>query len=511
MEKSKVSHEGTRIRGKNCLIGKILVIPWLRVSLLLLGFTISGWCAEVPRVAISVSGSDGERWQSVLTTELGKVAEFQVVERAEFARVLREREELALRGDADGGRPLPPLPVITYYLHFRESSVGNWLVEIVAADRGTLLASGQVKDVWLADAARLAEVTRGLFKNIAGKTFARHTPRVAIIEPTGGLANDQVFILATRLRDALTVSGFIVLDRALTQEIVIGRNEAERGMRDAIPNNSFLGADYFLQLAPADGDHCELRLVNAADGQLVASKDFSGASVSVVNQIQSWLFPLFGTPEKNVQPYLPSVSVEALQPFYRGLKLYDEGKFAEATNEFSRAYMLDRQFREAYEWEARCYDALALTPLGDAMRRYARVFFDYSVSTNSDAPTVSDAVAFLGVSGAAPELCARLSVLTADVLNSLPGQKICLPENPAQICREYDWLTGLSDADGPRWEQAPSFFNRTTISDGRSVVRWFLRDTLNGTLTASAELPLLVKPGEWRGQIEKFLRGWDGT
>ncbi|MDR2462524.1 MAG: hypothetical protein LBD30_01945, partial [Verrucomicrobiales bacterium] len=397
---------------------------------------------QPPRVALSVSGSNAESWQSVLTAELGKLAELQIVERAEYGRVLREREELALRGD--GQRQLPPLAGIAFYLHFREMNNGRWLVELVNAADGRLAGSSEAAAATAGDAARLSAAAQKLLVTAAAKKSAARAARIAVVEPTGKLADDQTFILAARLRDAVTVSGFTVLDRALTQELVIERNEAERGLRDVAPAAALLGADYLLQLAPADGQYCELRLVNTADSHLVAAQMFTFDGPALINKIQPWLFPLLGVPERAAQPYLPSVSVEALQPFYRGLKLYDEGEFARAANEFNRAYMLDRQFKVAYEWEARCYDALTLTPLGDALRRYARVYLDFSVSTNDDAPAVSDAVMFLGVSGGAPELCASLSALAADALVALPELKISLPENLAQVCREHDWLAGIA-------------------------------------------------------------------
>ncbi|MDR2462805.1 MAG: hypothetical protein LBD30_03385, partial [Verrucomicrobiales bacterium] len=69
---------------------------------------------------------------------------------------------------------------------------------------------------------------------------------------------------------------------------------------------------------------------------------------------------------------------------------------------------------------------------------------------------------------------------------------------------------GIADADGQRWEQSPSFFNRATISgrlsvsDRQPVIHWLWRDTLSGEPTASVTLPLSVRPEEWRGQLQKL-------
>jgi len=460
-------------------------------------------------VAVSVTANaDSEQWQSVLTAELSKSSDIQIAERAEYARLLREREEMALKNTSE--RQLAPLPNIAYYLHFRETSENNFLIEAVSAESGKLLASTLVKNGRLDDAAKMAASAQELLKTAASQASAERTSRIAVIEPA---ANEQVFILAARLSDALKGGGFTVLDRALTQEVVVERNEADRGQRDAIPENAFLGADYFLQLVPADGDRCELRLVNVAKNQLVATQTFINDSPEAINGIQKWLFPLLGVPEKNLLPYSPSASVEALQPFYRGLRLFDEGKYIEATEEFTYANVLNGWFREAFEWEARCYDALGLPQLADAVRRY-RLIYVGGKDKNS-APDKSESLAFLGVHGGdTPELRAKLTALAANALAA--RRNVHFSESLAQTCREYDWLVGLANTDGNRWESSPSLFCRTTVSgklvavDGKPVIRWFLRDTLEGPLDASAELVLSANSKDWPEQIEKFFDTWPG-
>ncbi|MDR1190408.1 MAG: hypothetical protein LBK60_01920 [Verrucomicrobiales bacterium] len=472
MKNNGSSHEGTRTRRKNYLIGKIPVPSWLRVSLLLLGFTVSGRSAELPRVAVSVSGSDGERWQSVLTVELSKSSELQIVERQEAERVWRERGQLAWQRVATGDAPPPSLLGINRYLHFREIASGKWLVENIDGASGRLLGSAVADGGGFDAAPVLAAAGRRLLDNAPVSTDADRRPTIAVIE----IPREEAFIFAARLREALTVSGCAVLDRALTQDLAITINESERGMRDVVPNQKFLGVTHTLIVDMLNSGNALLTLINNDDGKLADSKTFTISNDASIDHIQQWLLPLLGKSIKELPPYTPSVEIEALQPFYRGMKLWHERKHAEATSEFTRAYLINRQFREAYGWESSCYELLGFPQLRDAVRRYEKIMLDYAASTNAIASPGVNAIAFLGIGGEPRELAIRLSAIFASAL-AAQERDIILPDSLAQVAREYDWQAGLNDTNNRHWNQTRGFLchkiaNGTlTIKDNQPVIR----------------------------------------
>lgn len=453
----------------------------------------------VPRVAVSVEASEkAAEWQAVVTTHLSQRADLQVVEREELSRILEERARIDL-ASVDGATPPPE--ALDLFLHARQLHGGRWLVEAVEAATGRLRGSATVEAPSFAEAGKLAAAASRLI-SAPPREGNSTLPRVAVID-TG---EESTMLLAARLRAALAGSGFPVLDRALAQTVAIERNDADRGLRDRLPISPFLGADYLVDLQPR-GQGCEVRLLSGAEARLVASETFAFDGASVIDGIQSWLLPNLAGVEKSAEPYLPTVEVEALGPFYRGMGLFDSGRFIEASIEFTRAWMLNRKFGDALEWEARCYDSLGMKPLSDAARRYARIGLLNDGPSGSARSAPADAVAFLGVRGEPHSLTVPLSAIGASVLASDSKLPVRLPENLDRLRREFDWMAGLASTEGPRWEEAPSLFCRfalngvAEVADGELRVAWTLRDAASGQIVSRTSTAIGADPALWRERI----------
>ncbi|EIP98029.1 hypothetical protein OpiT1DRAFT_02479 [Opitutaceae bacterium TAV1] len=561
------------------------------VPLLLLWFSCAaapGVPAAAPRVAVSVSAPEEQAatWQALLTAELSappstpatpspapaETATWQIVERAELARIWQERAR-----DTD----LAALGSVAVYLHFRQVQPDRWILDTVDAAGGRSLGSVAVEGVaGPEDAGKLADKARALLSTAIGRLVAeasRETRgrRIAVVEiepartpsPESGASSSSVtpekrsaeeddatrlFMLASRLRAALAENGVTVLDRALTQEVVIERREAERGLRDAAPSSAFLGVDCWLEIGPAvvpeqarvalragPGPCVETRLVRVRDGTCIGARIIVCPDARLVDAIQVWLLPLLrddaAGAEPPPEPYLPTVEVEALEPFYRGLALYDAGRFIEATSEFTRAWLLNGRFLEAREWETRCYDALGMAPLAASMRRHMEFALVENIPAASAHTHSTGGIMFAGVGRAARDegagrgvggdargkrladaLAVRLSAAAASALSSRPELDIRLPDRLRRLRQEYDWMSGIGKRSGDGWEQAPGLFCRTSLSgridkipdDGGLVVSWILRDTISGGAIAGKTQTLAAN---WQpGDVVRFFEDWPG-
>jgi hypothetical protein len=469
------------------------MIRAVSVFFLVLGLAAAPVRAEDARVAIEVQAPQHAKdWQAALTAALGAKSGVRLVERTELSRILGERETAA---DAP-----PALEGVDVFLHFRNPEPGRWLIEKIDAGTGTATGSVSAEGAGVEAAPALADVAAKLLES-KPETSSEAALRVAVME--SGDQDPRAFILAARLRDALRGARLCVLDRALTQEVVSEKADAERGWRGEVSPSAFLGAEIFVEIE-AHRDDCRFRVLRARDGKLLAGREFPYDGPGVVDRILPWLLSKLGRPAKVTQPYLPSVEIEALEPFYRGLALYDEGRFAEASAEFSRAYLRNDKFRDALLWEARCYDALGLAPVAAGVRRYADIGLVGNGSSGSARTNAAEAVAFLGIDG--NEV---LSALAASAL-CRTDREIRLPASLARLRREYDWLAGISQTEGFRWEQAPSFFCRLALrgtarqTETGITVAWAVRDTITGRTIASRSQALSADPKQWPSEIEKF-------
>lgn len=474
-------------------------------------FVLAQSHAAGPRVAVVV-GSDGKAadWQPLITA--GLLAErpaTELVERGELARVWAERERAALAAKPEAGLAASAVATVDRYLHFRPVGDDRWIVELVDAASGRALGSVSADAGSPDQAGRLAKAAAGLLDAPAPAEKPRAVT-VAVVESAGAAGDAGLFGLAVRLRAALADSGLTVLDRALTQELAVERNDSKRGFRASEAGGDFLGADYLVELSPDD-----IRLVRTADGVVAAARP--RGEHDEVDALQQWLFPLMAGRSFKPVPYLPSVEIEALVPFYRGVALFDAGRFEDATTEFSRAYQLNDRFRDAYEWEARCYEALGMDPLAAAVRRFVAMGLLENLNSASGRVSEGEGLAFLGVDAADERdgaIGRRLSALAASALARRADLRLHIPEQLGRLVREYDWMSGAGPESGRGWEQAPDLFRRMALSgrveqtaEGRGI-RWTKRDVLTGRVVAEKFLALGGESGAWPGLLRDFLKNW---
>ncbi len=471
-------------------------------------FTLVSLAWAGPRVAVSVTADkDAELWQSVLTAGLNQAApDAEIVERTELARLWRERETAALNASA------APAPLnIDRYVHFRQTGGTHWIVTLVDAISSRDLGALSVDAVDPSDADHLARAAAQLLETPAPEVN-EHAGRIAVVENAQS-ADASLFALASRLRTTLSDAGLVVADRALTQELVVEQNDATRGFRAHSPTGELLGLDHWVELTPL-----EARLVRARDGIVIGILTRDTRDPAEVEVIRRWLLPLLGKADEAPASSLPQVETEALEPFYRGLTLYESGQYIEAVSEFTRAYLANDRFIQAYEWEARCYEALEMPQMADAVRRFLNVGQVENMIAASARTETGASIAFAGVTtggdASLAPLAETLSASVASVLVERNDIDLRLPDQLVRLRREYDWMSGGSATSGPRWEQAPSLFSRTAVSarlervGDRVRLSWQLRDLVSNEVRTGPPLTLANDPSTWPEQINTSVNSW---
>lgn len=481
---------------------------------LFLGFPLLFAVAlAAPRVAIVVEApSVASDYQAMLTAELTRLAlDVDLVERAELARAWSEQALATRSTPALGVTPLS----VDRYLHFRQVTMGRWVVDYLDAASGSSLGSLAVTAEKTVAPGQLAPAAIKLLAAPEAKKPRAHSPRVAVIEAGDGAGNAELFGLAAHLRAALIEASFTVLDRSLTQELAVEQNDAARGFRATAPIVGLLGLDYWIALSSV-----EARLVRARDGVVLAVRPREATpSPNEVNLLQRWARPwLDGSPSSQdlVVDYRPQVETEALVPFYRGLGLYDAGRYIEAITEFTRAYLINDRFVQAYQAEARCYEALGMPELASATRRFLEIGQVENLTSGSARTEADGAIAFVGVipidgEDLAP-IARSLSALLASQLAARTDMTLRLPDEINRLRQEYDWMSGTETATGRRWEQAPSLFSRVALSarlertsTGLRLV-WLRYDQVTGERAEGASLDLAADPQQWAKPVARFAR-----
>ncbi|MBN8711842.1 MAG: hypothetical protein J0I10_20900 [Verrucomicrobia bacterium] len=458
--------------------------------------------AAVPRVAVV---ADTPEAQAVLVAELSKGGRVAVVERDTLARLMGERTRQSLN---QGGGSVEHLPEpVDFFLRFHQAGERLYTVEIVNCPGGDVLGSRMVSLVLPDNAKELAREAMDLLERRSAQPEA--SARVAVLEV--GKGGEDVFLFAARLRAALLDSGVMVLDRAVTPQVVIENQDAIGGMRAGAAEGEYRGADYLVQVRATEGAG-RIEVIDVRSSRLVDARNAVLGEGEKVAEVLRWIRPLLGAHQKKGEEtdYVPAVETEALEPFYRGLKLFEVGKYAEATAEFGRARLCNGGFRDAMLWEARCYEALDMKPLADATRRSFDMWSPRTGSPSPDPGQLVDDVAFLGVAGVSENLSASVAAAAASAL--VAGERpVRLPENLGALRREFDWIAGASNGDGESWQSAGSQFCRIALSgslrveEGRAVVSWNVRDTITGQIVSSEDQLLEADPALWRDQMGKTL------
>lgn len=458
--------------------------------------------AAAPRVAVVADTPDA---QALLAAELSKDDRVSVVERDALVRLMGERTRQALKQSEGGGVEHLPEPV-DFFLRFHQTAKDSHTVEIVGCPGGDVLGTRMVALVLPDNAGELAREAVKLLEGRSAKPEA--AARVAVLEV--GKGGEEVFLFAARLRAALLDSGVMVLDRAVTPQVVLENQDATGGLRAEASRGDYRGADYLVQVRETDGAG-RIEVVDVRSSRLIESRDATLGEGGKIAEAQRWIRPLLGGHQKKEETdYVPTVETEALEPFYRGLKLFEAGKYAEATAEFGRARLCNGGFRDAMLWEARCYEALDMKPLAAAMRRSFDMWSSRTGSSSTNSAQLVDDVAFLGVDGVSESLATAISAAAASAL--VAGERpVRLPENLGALRREYDWIAGASNGDGESWQSAGSQFCRIALSGklqvqaGRPVIYWNVRDTITGQIVRSEVHILEADPSRWREQMERTL------
>lgn len=491
----------TIIRGF-CFRGGRLAVVWLVMV------AASAAASADQRVAIVVSAAERSAdWQAVLSVDLiAARPATKLVERGELARLWAERERAALTARSDTGLSLPAPVNIDRYLHFRRVVEGRWIVELVDAADGRALGSFAVEAADVSSASRLTAAASRLL-DAPTSAIENAAPRVAVVESASAPEDSNLFGLAARLRSAFAGQRLVVLDRALTQDVVVEQNDEARGMREATSAAALLALDYYLEISPRD-----IRVVRMRDGVVLGVSPRRPLDSNELSAIQQWALPILGRPAVTLTEYLPQVESEALEPFYRGLARYDAGDFLEALGEFQAAYGINDRFRAAYEWEARCYDSLDMPQVATALRRYLEVAQFENLSAASARTEAASAIAFLGIEdgAAVPSVLGlRLGGVVASVLANRSDTALILPDQLSRLRREYDWL--ISAAMDARQPQAPPLFCRHALV-GRlrqdasgPVVNFIRRDLVVPERTRSRQLQLGNDPAVWPERLRVFF------
>ncbi len=278
-----------------------------------------------------------------------------------------------------------------------------------------------------------------------------------------------------------------------------------------------LGADYIIS-GEVEGDELRLHVVNTVAVREAGTRQFpleaENGTIRLGENGLSWLQSLLRPGVRPVEWIEPTLQPEALQPFYEGLGEFQSGRYFDAIDSFTQAYHLNDQFQEAYEWEARCYDALGLSELGDAERRFvAKDVADRAVSRPVRIRQ-SEGITFVGLDGDgfSPMEIKHYEMAAIDALSDKIGTDLHLPSDLALFRDEYDLFIGIENTQGTSWASTPNFLTRWSLqghlvrnSTGGISVSWTLNDTLSFVQKAVVNTELSDKPAFQKQQIAETL------
>lgn len=442
-------------------------------------------CTAAP-LRVAVFAPEDSDAAALVTAEVSKIPGIEVVERGQIKLLLGEqalgsttRERLAL------GRVLS-----TDLLLLVEK--GNAFAWIDARTGEELFRIREKSAEKLARSA-VALVEEQREASVAGKATAAVLDDVAT-----KAAGDSV-------REWLRAGGVRVLDRVLAHEVLQERADTEQGLRgNSALLAAFPGAQLLLKVQrEKEGFRVE---AFSADGS-VCGVSLAWNGKSLPEEMRQFLSPLLADSTSETAPtFRQRLNIEALQPFYKGVSLYESGKPLEATAEFQRAYEINNLFAAAYLWEARCYEVAGLPEFAAAIRRWLETgFAGRGVAAGADA-SPRDGVTFLGVNPGDEKQSAAATRLSMAAIDSLSGPGLLLPESLGAIRDEYDLLAATTHTEGARWETSSGFVSRFTLRgtlDAGSCT-WVLADSLSGKTLATRKQKLPPDPARWADD----LRGW---
>ena len=443
-------------------------------------------CAAAPPLRVAVFAPEDSDAAAVVTAEVSKIPGIEVVERGQIKLLLSEQ--------ALGSTPRERLA----------------LGRVLSADLLLLVEKGNAF-AWVdartgEELFRIREDSADKLAQSAVALVEENRDAAATDAPTAAVLDDEATKAAgDGVREWLRATGTRVLDRVLAHEVLDERASVDQGLRGKpTPLPAFPGARLLLKIKVAK-EGFRIEALSANGSVRGVSPVWKGNSLP--EEVRQFLLPLLAssTPEP-VATFRQRLNIEALQPFYKGVSLYDSGKPLEATAEFQRAYEINNLFAAAYLWEARCYEAAGLPEFAAAIRRWLDTgFAGRGVAAGADT-SPRDGVTFLGVSAGDDKQSAAATRLSMAAIDALSGPGLLLPESLGTIRDEYDLLAATTHTEGARWETSSGFVSRFTLRgtlDAGSC-EWVLADSLSGKTLATRQQKLPPDPARWA----EDLRGW---
>jgi len=443
-------------------------------------------CAAAPPLRVAVFAPEDSDAAAVVTAGVSKIPGIEVVERGQIKLLLGEqalgsttRERLAL------GRVLSA----DLLLLVEKENAFSW----VDARTGEELF-------------RIREDSADKLARSAVALVEENRDAAATDAPTAAVLDDKATKAAgDGVREWLRANGARVLDRVLAHDVLEERAAVEQGLRGKpTPLPAFPGARLLLKVQAAK-EGFRIKALSADGSIRGVSPVWKGKSLS--EEARIFLSPLLTNSQQEPAPtFRQRLNIEALQPFYKGVSLYESGKPLEATAEFQRAYEINNLFAAAYLWEARCYEATGLPEFAAAIRRWLETgFAGRGVAAGADT-SPRDGVTFLGVSAGDEKQSAAATRLSMAAIDALSGPGLLLPESLGTIRDEYDLLAATTHTEGARWETSSGFVSRFTLRGTLDVdsCTWVLSDSLSGKTLATRQQKLPPDPARWA----EDLRGW---
>lgn len=444
--------------------------------------------SAAPSVRVAVFGPDAPDAAARVAVEISKIEGIEVVERGQIEMLLGEqslgtsgRERLAL------GRLL---------------SADLLLLVGPKGDSFAYVDAHTGEELFRIREESLEALTRSAFLLVEELRDAEKAEAVSV-----AVLNDkETRETADALRVWLRGQGVRVLDRTLSHEVLEERTSIKQGLREkSDPLPAFPGADVFLNVLSVEGMF-HLEALSGTGALLGVSPPWKGNDPPP--EVQAFVESLL-KPRTDMAPsaFRQRVNIEALQPFYRGVALYEAGKLLEATAEFQKAYEKNNKFTSAYLWEARCYQAAGLPELATAIHRWLDTgFAGRGVAAGADS-SPRDGITFLGVTASDEKNSAKATRLSMAAIDALSGPELFLPESLGVIRDEYDLLAGASHTEGARWETSSGFVSRFTLRgayEGNSC-QWILAESLTGESLATLSDQPGDDPEAWAVHLRKLL------
>ena len=334
-----------------------------------------------------------------------------------------------------------------------------------------------------------------------------------IVSP-GNVTDNTGKRLSAELRTRLAENNLNVLDRLSLTQVASEHTLNEMGLVSENSAEPLLGADWVVAgTYSPEGNTLQLSVLDVAAGRRLRQESFAlmSQSAELPEQAMKWVIGVVsGDAAAKKLTWKRSSKVEALEPLYRGISLFHEGKFLDAAAEFEKSADLDDRQVNAFIWEKRCYEAAGLQPVADAVKVYLDRHFDKELGNLAALPpNAGEGIVFLGIADRSgdPASCRKLEILTTDAATE---PRMLLATDVASLRDEYDALAGVRNSRGVTWNEEPGLLAQRTLAgiltqtDGKPTLQYFVSDTVRGTVL-SKEIRLDSNHEGWKAQLRQPL------